>query len=73
MEYCYRKRVKIKKMKKYKIILGIFIMCMMFTLFGCGAEEIKSINDFSRFSDIIQETDKIDITFDNNTGTPFNF
>jgi len=48
-------------------------MCMMFTLFGCGAEEIKSINDFSRFSDIIQETDKIDITFDNNTGTPFNF
>lgn len=48
-------------------------MCMTFILFGC-AKEIKSITDFSDFSDMKQDgTDKIEVTFDNSSGTPFNF
>ena len=36
-------------------------------------EKIGTITDFSRFSNMKQEADRIDVTFDNNSGIPFYF
>ena len=37
-------------------------------------KEVNTITDFSKFSDMTKDgTDKIDVTFDNNTGVPFYF
>lgn len=58
--------------KIVKVICGAFVMCMMITLFGC-AKDIKNITDFSKFSNMTQETDKIEVTYDNGSGTPFCF
>lgn len=49
-----------------------FVMCMMITLLGC-AKNIKNITDFSKFSNMTQETDKIEVTYDNGSETPFCF
>ena len=57
-------------MKKSLAFLLAFVCAM--SLIGC-AKEINTITDFSQFSDMIRETDRIDVTFDNNTGTPFYF
>ncbi len=61
-------------MKKiFGIIGGVIILCITFGLLGC-AKEIKSITDFSQFSDMTRdETDRIEVTFDNGSGSPFYF
>ena len=49
------------------------VMIVLFAFFGCS-KEIKSINDFSRFSTMVQDkTDIIEVEFDNYSGTPFYF
>lgn len=45
----------------------------MFGLLGC-AKEIKSITDFSQFVGMTRDgMDKIEVTFDNGSGSPFYF
>ena len=57
-------------------------MVMAFGLFGCSLDdnedknndvEIETITDFSKFSTMEQLTDRIEVTFDNNSGVPFCF
>ena len=36
-------------------------------------KEVNTITDFSKFADMTRVTDKIEVTFDNNSGTPFYF
>ena len=58
-------------MKKL-IALVLALVCVL-GLVGC-AKEITSITDFSKFAGMNKKgTDKIEVTFDNNTGTPFYF
>ena len=46
---------------------------LMFSLVGCS-KELNSINDFSKFSSLKQdETNKIEVEFDNYSGAPFYF
>ena len=57
-------------------------MVIAFGLFGCSLSgnedknndvEIQKITDFSKFSAMEQLTDRIEVTFDNNSGVPFYF
>lgn len=57
-------------MKKFVALLLTLVLAM--SLIGCS-RQINTITDFSRFADMTRETDRIDVTFDNNTGTPFYF
>ncbi len=57
---------------KLKALSAVIVCCLAFSLFGCG-KEIKSITDFSEYADMTRETDKIEVTFDNNSGSPFYF
>ena len=57
---------------KLKALSVVIVCCLAFSLFGCG-KEIKSITDFSAYADMTRETDKIEVTFDNNSGSPFYF
>ena len=36
-------------------------------------KKVGTITDFTKFYDMTRETDKIEVTFDNNSGTPFYF
>jgi len=58
------------------------MMVMVFGLFGCSLNdnenknndaEIENITDFSKFSTMEQFADRIEVTFDNNSGVPFYF
>lgn len=52
-------------------VLGV-ILC--FSLSACGGDDIEKFTDISRYSAMTPEgTDKIEVEFDNNTGTPFYF
>ena len=53
-------------------LLAIFFAGIFFLLAGC-AKEVKTITDFSQFSDMGRETDRIEVTFDNYSGYPFYF
>lgn len=57
---------------KLKALSAVIVCCLAFSLFGCS-KEIKSITDFSEYADMTRETDKIEVTFDNNSGSPFYF
>ena len=65
-----------------KLLCGVLTMVMAFGLFGCSPSdnedknndvEIENITDFSKFSTMEQITDRIEVTFDNNSGVPFYF
>ena len=65
-------------MKKL-IALVLALVCVL-GLVSCvsgnneNEKEVNTITDFSKFSDMTKDgTDKIDVTFDNNTGVPFYF
>lgn len=61
-------------MKTIRLITGVMVCAMLFTLFGCVADKkIQSITDFSKFSNMTRQTDKILVEFDNYTGDPFYF
>ena len=54
----------------------IFSLICAFVLVICLVsceKEINDITDFSKFSDITRETDRIEVTFDNYSGYPFYF
>lgn len=55
-----------------KLIAFALMLVLMASLAGC-AKEINGINDFSRYSGMKQETDRIEVTFDNHSGAPFYF
>lgn len=58
-------------MKKLIAIL-LALVCVL-GLIGC-ATKINTITDFSKLAGMTKNgTDKIEVTFDNNTGTPFYF
>ena len=58
-------------MKKSIAMVLAFVCVLGFV--GC-AKEINTITDFSKFAGMTKNgTDKIEVTFDNNTGTPFYF
>ena len=57
-------------MKKSLALFLIFALTWSFV--GCS-KPINTITDFSGFAEMTRETDKIEVTFDNNTGTPFYF
>ena len=60
-------------MVKVKLLSGLVGIMLMFSLVGCS-KELSSINDFSRFSSMKQdETDRIEVEFDNYSGSPFYF
>ena len=40
---------------------------------NASKEKIGTITDFAKFYDMTRETDKIEVTFDNNSGEPFYF
>ena len=65
-------------MKKL-IALVLALVCVLI-LVGCVSEnndnkkEVNTITDFSKFSDMTKGgTDKIEVTFDNHSGSPFYF
>ena len=61
-------------MKKILSLALIFMLSICFV--ACTEEadkEIKTITDFSKFSDMTSETDRIEVTFDNHSGAPFYF
>lgn len=54
----------------------LLALTLILTLLVCSTactREIKTINDFSKFSDMTRKTDKIEVTFDNYSGYPFYF
>ena len=56
-----------------KLIAMVLALVCVLGLVGC-AKEINTITDFSKFAGMTKNgTDKIEATFDNNTGTPFYF
>ena len=58
----------------YLLVLGVSIMCLIFSLSACEKnKQIDCINDFSEYASMTREADRIEVTFDNNTGTPFYF
>ncbi len=59
-------------MKTNKIYSLALASVLTLSLTGC-AKEITTISDFSAFSDMTRETDKIEVSFDNHSGSPFNF
>ncbi len=65
-------------MKKL-IALVLALVCVL-SLVSCVSEsnenkkEVNTITDFSKFSDMTKDdTDKIEVTFDNHSGSPFYF
>lgn len=54
-------------MKKVSILILLFVMS--FICFGCSKEIIR-ITDLPEYSTMTKETNRIDVTFDNNTGVP---
>ena len=56
--------------KTISILILLFVMS--FVCFGYS-EEIIRITDLLEYSTMTKETDRIDVTFDNNTGVPFYF
>lgn len=57
-------------MKKTIALLIVFVLSL--SLIGCE-KEVKSISDFSKFSGMTRDTDRIEVTFDNYSGYPFYF
>ncbi len=58
---------------KKTLSLVLALITLMLCLVGC-AKEVNTITDFSKFSDMTQDgTDKIEVTFDNHSGSPFRF
>ena len=58
-------------MKKTLSLVLVFIL--LACLVGCS-KEVNTITDFSKFSDMTQDgTDRIEVTFDNYSGSPFYF
>lgn len=53
-------------------LLSALCVVVLFLFVGCG-KQVNNINDFSKFSDMKRETDKIEVTFDNYSGEPFYF
>jgi hypothetical protein len=58
-----------------KRIFALFLaLVMTASLVGCTKEkEINTVTDFSKFSDMTKETDRIEVTLDNYSGYPFYF
>lgn len=54
------------------IILTCTVGCDNFEI-GLNSKEINTITDFSKFSDMTRETDRIEVEFDNYSGYPFYF
>ena len=56
-----------------KLTALVLVLVCVLGLVGC-TKEINSITDFSDFAGMTKNgTDKIEVTFDNNTGAPFYF
>ena len=56
-----------------KLIALVLVSVCVISLVGC-TKKVSTITDFSEFSDMTKEgTDKIEVTFDNNSGAPFYF
>lgn len=63
-------------MKKRWVWLLSVGLCFVlgFSLVACGENDIEKLTDISRFSSMTADgTDRIDVEFDNNTGSSFNF
>ena len=63
-----------------KLIAIVLALVCVLGLVSCvirnneNEKEVNTITDFSKFSDMTKDgTDKIEVTFDNNTGVPFYF
>ena len=48
------------------------LLIVLFLLVGC-TKEINTITDFTKYSDMTRETDRIEVEFDNYSGKPFYF
>lgn len=64
------------------MLCGALTVAIAFGLFGCALDgeysksndtDIENIVDFSNYSTMEQHADRIEVTFDNNTGVPFYF
>ena len=56
-----------------KLIALVLVLVCVLGLVGC-TKEINTITDFSKFADMTKDgTDKIEVSFDNNSGVPFYF
>lgn len=57
-----------------QLIVAVLGLILCFSLSACGGDDIEKFIDISRYSAMTLEgTDKIEVEFDNNTGTPFYF
>ena len=54
---------------KLKALSAVIVCCLAFSS-GCG-KKIKSITDFSKYASMTRETDRIEVMYDNNSGSPF--
>lgn len=61
-------------MKKFiSAVFAVLLSCILpVALIGCS-DNISSVTDIERFSDMQKQTDKIDVDFDNATGEGFKF
>ncbi len=55
-----------------KLIIFCLVLVLIFSMAGCG-QKIENITDFERFDSITKEADRIDVTYDNNSGVPYYF
>ncbi len=55
-----------------KPIILCLALVLVFSMAGCG-QKIEKITDFERFDSMTKETDRIDVTYDNNSGVPYYF
>lgn len=53
--------------------LSVVLGCVFLAAIAGCSKNISSITDFKRYSDLQSRADKIDVQFDNHTGTPFEF
>ncbi len=57
-----------------RLLAAVFGVIFCLSLAACGGDDIAKLTDIPRYSAITPEgTDRIEVEFDNNTGTPFYF
>lgn len=65
-------------MKKATAVAGLMILLLVAGLFGCArktaaVKTIQSVTDLSRCAGMTNDTDRIEVQFDNYSGEPFLF
>ncbi len=55
-----------------KLIMLCLALVLVLSMAGCG-QKIEKITDLERFEGMAKDADKIEVSYDNNSGIPYNF